>query len=256
VVFKLNTRVGHDIQFEDLQQDYDAVFLGIGALQPKPLDIPGADLRGIYQALPFLMEKNLGPLSNVDPIPVQDKKVLVLGGGDTAMDCLRASIRAQAREAICVYRRDLANMPGSRKEYKNALEEGALFHFLTNPVELVGNAEGRVTEVKCVQMELGEPDAKGRRKPYPVPGSEFAISADVVLVAYGFDPVPFPPESGLAQIEVNEWGGVVVDENQMTNLPGVFAGGDLVRGANLVVYAVRDGRKAAHAIHQHLTRRH
>jgi glutamate synthase (NADPH/NADH) small chain len=256
VVFKLNTQVGKDVEFDDLLRDFDAVFLGIGALQSKALDIRGADLKGVYQALPFLMEKNLGPISNLPSIPILDKHVVVLGGGDTAMDCLRASIRGQARQAICAYRRDLANMPGSRKEYKNALEEGAIFQFLTNPVELIGDAEGRVVEVKCVRMELGEPDAKGRRKPYPIPGSEFSLPADVVLVAYGFDPVPFPPGSGLSRIEVNDWGGVMVDENQMTNIPGVFAGGDLVRGANLVVYAVRDGRKAAQAIHNYLTIKH
>jgi glutamate synthase (NADPH) small chain len=255
VVFKLNTTIGRDVRFEDVEHEFDAVFLGIGALQPKALDIPGADLKGIYQALPFLMEKNLGAESGLPSISVEGKRVAVLGGGDTAMDCLRASIRAHAKEAVCVYRRDLANMPGSRKEYKNALEEGAVFHFLTNPIELAGNAQGEVAEVRCIQMELGEPDAKGRRKPIPVAGSEFSLPADVILVAYGFDPVPFPPESALARIAVNEWGGIVVDQNQMTSIPGVFAGGDSVRGANLVVYAVRDGRKAAQGIHNYLAKK-
>jgi glutamate synthase (NADPH) small chain len=255
VVLKAQTTVGRDVPFEDLQRDFDAVFLGIGALQSKELDVPGGDLKGVYQALPFLMEKNLGSSSDVPPIDVNGKRVVVLGGGDTAMDCLRASIRAHAQEAVCVYRRDLANMPGSRKEYKNALEEGAVFHFLTNPIELQSNGKGDVAGVRCIRMELGEPDAKGRRKPYPIPDSEFDLPADVVLVAYGFDPVPFPPESSLSRITVNDWGGIVVDQNQMTSVPGVFAGGDSVRGANLVVYAVRDARKAAQGIHQYLMKR-
>jgi len=255
VRIRVNTRVGRDIAFEDLQRDYEAIFLAIGALKPKPLDIPGANLRGVIQALTYLMEKNLGAQSLVPPIPVEGKRVVVLGGGDTAMDCLRASIRAHAKEALCLYRRDLANMPGSRKEYKNALEEGAVFHFLTNPLELIGDANGEVREVRCIRMELGEPDAKGRRKPHPVPGSEHLVPADVVLIAYGFDPIPFPPESGLSQIRVNEWGGVIVDENNMTSIPGVFAGGDLVRGANLAAFAARDGRKTAESMHRYLVQR-
>jgi glutamate synthase (NADPH/NADH) small chain len=144
-------------------------------------------------------------------------------------------------------------MPGSRKEYKNALEEGARFLFLTNPIALEGNAQGEVTAVRCVRMELGEPDASGRRKPRAVAGSEFTLPADLVLIAYGFDPVPFPPESDLTRIELNDWGAIRVDEDQRTNLEGVFAGGDVVRGPSLVVHAVRDGRKAAEAIHRYVT---
>jgi glutamate synthase (NADPH/NADH) small chain len=143
-------------------------------------------------------------------------------------------------------------MPGSHKEYANALEEGAQFLFLTNPVALEGDASGRVAAVHCTKMELGAPDAGGRRKPRPVPGSEFCLPADVVLIAYGFDPVPFPRESDLSQIAVNDWGAIVVDDNQMTSVPGVFAGGDDSRGASLVVHAVRDGRKAAQGIHRYL----
>jgi glutamate synthase (NADPH/NADH) small chain len=143
-------------------------------------------------------------------------------------------------------------MPGSRKEYYNAIEEGAQFLFLTNPVALEGDAGGNVAGVRCTRMELGEPDFSGRRKPRVVPGSEFTVPADLVLVAYGFDPVPFPAGSDFAEIAVNDWGAIRVDENQMTNVPGVFAGGDVVRGASLVVHAVRDGRKAALGIHRHL----
>jgi glutamate synthase (NADPH) small chain len=167
------------------------------------------------------------------------------------MDCLRTAIRSGARDAVCLYRRDLANMPGSRKEYKNALEEGAQFHFLTNPVLLEGE-NGCVEGVRCVRMELGEPDASGRRKPRAVPGSETLVKADVVIVAYGFDPFPLR-QWGFDGVSVNDWGGVIVDEKQMTSLPGVFAGGDSSRGPSLVVHAVRDARKAAEAINEYLT---
>ncbi len=250
---RTNVTVGKDISLAELLAEFEVVFLGMGAQKPKELDIPGAQLPGVYHALPFLIEKNLGIKSDLPPIPVQGKRVAVLGGGDTAMDCLRTAIRSGALEAICLYRRDFANMPGSRKEYKNAVEEGAQFSFLTNPTALEANAAGEVGQVRCVRMELGEPDANGRRKPYKVPGSEFVVPVDIVLGAYGFDPVPFPPNTEWSHIAVNDWGGVIVDENQMTSMPKVFSGGDQVRGANLVVHSVRDGRKAALGIHKYLS---
>ncbi len=252
VEFRLGVKIGRDLQLADLLADYDAVFLGFGALQAKPLDIPGAELKNVFQGLPFLIQKNVGATPDLPDIDVQGRRVAVLGGGDTAMDCLRSALRCGAREVTCLYRRDFANMPGSRKEYAAAIEEGARFQFLTNPVCLLGDPQARVAQVRCVRMELGAPDASGRRKPRPVPGSEFELPADLVLIAYGFDPVPFPPNSDLARIKVNDWNGIVVDENQMTSVPGVFAGGDLVRGPSLVVHAVRDARKAAAAIHTFL----
>jgi glutamate synthase (NADPH/NADH) small chain len=252
VTFRVGVRVGREVSLAQLRAEFDAVYLGIGALQPKPLDCPGADLKNVLQGLPFLAQKNAPIALDLPPVDVAGKRVVVLGGGDSAMDCLRTALRCGAADTVCVYRRDLANMPGSRKEYANALEEGARFLFLTNPVALEGNAAGEVAAVRCVRMELGEPDASGRRKPRAVKGSEFTIPADLVLIAYGFDPVPFPPDSDLAQIAVNEWGAIRVDERQMTNLPGVFAGGDVVRGPSLVVHAVRDGRRAAEQIHRFL----
>jgi len=253
VKFRLGVTLGKDVSLADLLRDYSAVFLGIGAQQAKPLGIPGENLPGVLPALPFLIQKNVDfPVVDLPPIDVGGKRVAVLGGGDTAMDCLRTSLRCGAGEAVCLYRRDLANMPGSRKEYGNALEEGAVFHFLTNPTAIEGNESGAVARVRCVRMELGEPDASGRRKPRAVLGSETTVDADCVIGAYGFDPVPFPPGSDLAEVKTNEWGGVVVDANQMTSVPGVFAGGDSVRGPSLVVHAVRDARKAALGIHRHL----
>jgi len=253
VEFKTGVAVGRDITLAQLQQEFGAIYLGIGALKPKGLDCPGAELEGVIQGLPFLAQKNAPIALGLAPVEVKGKRVVILGGGDSAMDCLRTAIRCGAAEAVCVYRRDLENMPGSRKEYKNALEEGAQFMFLTNPIALEGNAAGQVTTVRCVRMELGEPDASGRRKPRTVKGSEFALPADLVLIAYGFDPVPFPPESDLSQVAVNDWGAMKVDENQMTNMNGIFAGGDVVRGPSLVVHAVRDGRKAAEGIHRLLS---
>jgi glutamate synthase (NADPH/NADH) small chain len=252
VAVRCGVTVGRDIRLSSLRENFDAVYLAIGAQKPKELDIPGGDLRGVFHALPFLIQKNVGT-SNALPIEVRGKRVAVLGGGDTAMDCLRTAIRCAAREAICIYRRDLENMPGSRREYVNAVEEGARFMFLTNAVSLLANAAGEVCEARCVRMELGEPDAKGRRKPRPVPGSEFSLAIDVVLIAYGFDPVPIFAAGNSDKIEVNKWGGVIVDENQMTSVPGVFAGGDLVRGPDLVVRAVRDSRKAAAGVQRYLS---
>lgn len=252
VKFELGVTVGGAVQLRDLLKDFQAVFLGVGAQKAKPLGVPGAELPGVHQAIPFLVQYNSPMPMELPPIPVVGLRVAVLGGGDTAMDCLRTSLRAGAAAAVCVYRRDLANMPGSRKEYYNALEESAQFLFLTNPVALEAGADGRVAGVRCVKMELGEPDASGRQKPRAVSGSEFTIPADLILVAYGFDPVPFPEGSDLSRVAVNDWGAIKVDEFQMTNVPGVFAGGDASRGASLVVHAVRDGRKAALGIHRHL----
>jgi glutamate synthase (NADPH/NADH) small chain len=246
--------VGRDISLSILREKFDAVYLAIGAQRPKDLDILGGNLQGVFHALPFLIQKNVGTIDG-SLISVRGKRVAVLGGGDTAMDCLRTAIRCGAHEAICIYRRDLENMPGSRREYLNAVEEGAQFMFLTNTVSLSANAAGEVCEARCVRMELGEPDAKGRRKPRPIPGSEFNLPVDVVLIAYGFDPVPIFAAGNSDKIEVNKWSGVIVDENQMTSVPGVFAGGDLVRGPDLVVRAVRDSRKAAAGIDKYLSSR-
>jgi glutamate synthase (NADPH/NADH) small chain len=255
VDFRLGIRVGWDISLAELRTRFDAVFLAFGAQQGKPLDVPGAELRGVRQALPFLVEANARAPAEGAQLPLVGKRVAVLGGGDTAMDCLRTALRCGALEAVCLYRRDLANMPGSRKEYANALEEGARFQFLTSPVALRGNAAGEVSDVRCIRMELGSPDGQGRRRPHPVAGSDFSVPADLVLVAYGFDPVPFPTESDFTHLAANDWGATAVDPDQMTSAAGVFAGGDAVRGPSLVVHAVRDGRRAAAAIMRYLNLR-
>lgn len=252
VHFHSGVRIGAEVTLANLTSVFDAVFLGIGAQKSKGLDVPGAEFKGVHQSVPFLIQQNVKVSGGIPPIDIQGKRVVILGGGDTAMDCLRSALRGGALEAACLYRRDEANMPGSKKEFQNALEEGAEFQFLTAPVAVEGNANGEVTGVRCVRMELGEPDAGGRRKPRPQPGSEFVRPADVILVAYGFDPVPFPKSSDLSQVARDEWDRIIVDQNQMTSLPGVFSGGDLTRGPSLVVHAVRDGRKAAVAIDNYL----
>ena len=252
VEFRLGVRVGWELSLSDLRRDFDAVFLGIGAQKPKPLDIPGAELNGVWPALPFLIQKNVGRAPDEEALDVAGKDVVVLGGGDTAMDCVRTAVRSGARTATCVYRRDLANMPGSRKEYANAVEEGARFEFLTNPIAVEGGHGAAVRRVRCVRMELGSADGSGRRTPRVIPDSDFELPADVLLVAYGFDPAPFPPSSEFAALRTEKWGGLMIDENQMTSMPGVFAGGDSVRGPSLVVHAVRDARRAALGIDRFL----
>jgi glutamate synthase (NADPH/NADH) small chain len=240
VAFRTGIRVGWDLSLAELQKAFDAVFLGIGAQKAKPLGIPGSESKGVWPALDFLIGNDTGlahhgadsGVAAAPALPIAGKRVVVLGGGDTAMDCLRTAIRCGAAETLCLYRRDFANMPGSRKEYANALEEGARFQFLTNPVALEAGPDGSVTGVRCQRMELGAPDASGRRSPKPVAGSEFLVPADLVVAAYGFDPVPFPKDSDFRRLAVNRWGGLEVDPEQMTNVAPVFAGGDSTRSAS------------------------
>lgn len=258
VEFRLNTEVGKDITMEQLLDEYDAVFMGMGTYNYMKGGFPGEDLDGVYDALPFLISnvnRNLG--FEKDPaefISVAGKRVVVLGGGDTAMDCNRTSIRQKATSVTCAYRRDAENMPGSRREVTNAKEEGVKFLFNRQPVEIVGN-NGRVEGVKLVTTELGEPDENGRRRPQEVPGSEEILPADVVLIAFGFRPSPadwFDDH----KINVNSWGGVEAPEHQefkfQTSNPKVFAGGDMVRGSDLVVTAIWEGRQAAEGILDYL----
>jgi glutamate synthase (NADPH/NADH) small chain len=257
IEFRLNTHVGTDVTIEELMSEYDAVFMGMGTYSAMKGGFPGEDLPGVYDALPFLVSnvnRNLGfEKSPEEFVSVEGKRVVVLGGGDTAMDCNRTSIRQGAESVSCAYRRDEANMPGSKREVQNAREEGVEFLFNRQPVAIVG--EHGVEGVKVVTTELGEPDANGRRRPEPIPGSEEILPADVVLVAFGFR--PSPPEWLAGQkVEVNSWGGVVAPEEQtfkfQTTNPKVFAGGDMVRGSDLVVTAIWEGREAADGILDYL----
>ena len=257
VEFRLNTEVGKDITIDELLRDYDAVFMGMGTYTYMKGGFPGEDLPGVYDALPFLVSnvnRNLGfEKDPADFISVKGKRVVVLGGGDTAMDCNRTSIRQGASSVSCAYRRDEENMPGSKREVANAREEGVQFLFNRQPVAVVG--EGKVEGVKVVTTQLGEPDEKGRRRPEVVPGSEEVLPADVVLIAFGFRPNP-PDWLVDHKISTNDWGGVVAPEHQQfkfqTSNPKVFAGGDMVRGSDLVVTAIWEGREAATGILDYL----
>jgi len=181
--------------------------------------------------------------------------VVVLGAGDTAMDCLRTAIRCGAREAVCVYRRDEADMPCGRHEYENGVEEGARFVFQAAPVAVLGNDRRQVAGLRLIRTELGLQDSDGPRPFLVRPGTEFELPADLIVVALGFDPLPCPRSGDFNDLAVNDWGGIIVDSNQMTSIPGVFAGGDIVRGPSLVLHAVRDARQAAAQIHTYLSAR-
>src|ERR1700756_90860 len=253
VEFRLNCEVGTDVPFAALLGDYDAVFLGMGTYTPVKGGFPGEELPGVHEALPYLIANIRHELELADAahslLSLAGKRVVVLGGGDTAMDCNRTALRQGAESVTCTYRRDEGNMPGSRRDYKNSREEGVEFLFNRQPIEIVG-AE-RVEGVKLVETVLGAPDARGRRVPQPIPGSEHIVPADAVVIAFGF--LPSPPQwfaehgihlHGDGRVRVSAGGAHALQ----TTHPLVFAGGDMVRGSDLVVTAVFEGREAARAI--------
>ena len=257
VEFQLNTEVGKDVGMQQLLDEYDAVFMAMGTYSFMKGGFPGEELDNVYDALPYLVSsvnRNLGfEKQESDFINLKGKQVVVLGGGDTAMDCNRTAIRQEARGVTCAYRRDEANMPGSVREVQNAKEEGVRFLFNRQPIEIVG--DGKVEGVKVIKTQLGEPDENGRQRPEPIEGSEEILRADAVLIAFGFQP---SPASWLEEfdIQVNNWGGIVAEEQTdfafQTSNPKVFAGGDMVRGSDLVVTAIYEGRTAANGIMEYL----
>ncbi|MBV8145766.1 MAG: FAD-dependent oxidoreductase [Gammaproteobacteria bacterium] len=257
VEFRLGCEVGRDLPFARLLADYDAVFLGMGTYTYVRGGFPGEDLPGVYEALPYLVSNiryELGFEGAAHAlISMRGQRVLVLGGGDTAMDCNRTAIRQGAQSVTCTYRRDEDNMPGSRRDYRNSREEGVEFLFHRQPIEIVG-AE-RVEGVKLVETTLGPPDVRGRRVPQPLPGSEQIVPADAVIIAFGFLPSP-PQWLGDHGIGLHDGGRVRVSAAAksafQTTHPQVFAGGDMVRGSDLVVTAVFEGREAARGILNYL----
>ena len=253
VQFILDTEVGKDIEFQTLLDDYDAVFLGMGTYTYMKGGFPGERLKGVHEALPYLIGNNF-KVENWNPgawspIDLKDQSVVVLGGGDTAMDCVRTAVRQQAGRVTCVYRRDEENMPGSRREVWHAKEEGVQFLWNRQPLEIIGN--GQVQQVKVVETQLGEPDERGRCQPEPVPGSEQLIDCDSVIIAFGFRP---SPTDWMAEhnIQIDPFLRVKAGPDSQfpfqTSNPKVFSGGDMVRGADLVVTAVFEGREAARGI--------
>lgn len=251
--FELNCEIGRDIPLKTLLDDYDAVFIGVGTYRSMKAGIPHENAPGVYDALPFLVAntRQLMGLESTEDEPYVNTagmNVVVLGGGDTAMDCVRTALRHGAAKVTCAYRRDEANMPGSKKEVKNAKEEGAQFEFNVQPVELTLDEAGRVNGIRLLRTRLGEADAQGRRRPVPVEGSEFVMPADAVIMAFGFNPhaMPWLQAQG---VEVDEWGRILANVESryryQTSNPKIFAGGDAVRGADLVVTAMAEGRHAA-----------
>jgi glutamate synthase (NADPH/NADH) small chain len=256
VEFRLNVEVGRDLEFERLKEEYDAVFLGMGTYNYVKGGFSGEELPGVCEALPYLIsniKRELNIANGADFVDMRGKQVVVLGGGDTGMDCNRTAIRQGAASVTCTYRRDEDNMPGSRRDYKNSKEEGVTFLFNRQPVEIVG--ADRVEGVKLVQTRLGAPGPKGRRVPEVVPDTEETIPADAVIIAFGFLPSP-PAWFDAHRIDLHANGRVRVSTApksrfQTTN-PKIFAGGDMVRGSDLVVTAVFEGREAATGILHYL----
>ena len=258
IEFRLNTQVGKDVHISELLDQYDAVFMGMGTYTYMKGNFPGEDLPGVYEALPFLVgtvNYNLG--FEQDPeqyVNLKGKRVIVLGGGDTAMDCVRTAVRQGADKVICAYRRDEENMPGSRREVTNAREEGVEFLFNRQPVEVV-EYFGQACGIKVVETELSEAGVDGRRRPQPIAGSEQVLEADAVIIAFGFQPSP-PAWLEEVEVQTNDWKGVIAEEEQafkfQTSNPKIFAGGDMVRGSDLVVTAIWEGRQAAEGILDYL----
>jgi len=256
--FVLNCAVGQDIRFAELRARHAAVLVATGVYRPREIGGPGAGLAGIVPALDYLIASNRENLGDHVPefasglLNAAGKRVVVIGGGDTAMDCVRTAVRQGARSVQCLYRRDRANMPGSMREVKNAEEEGVEFVWLSTPEAFLGDSE--VRGVRALRMHLGLPDSSGRQSVEPIAGSHFTAEADLVIKALGFDPEDLPVMFGEKGLEVTRWGTLRINHRSfMTTVPGVFAAGDIVRGASLVVWAIRDGRDAAKRIHEYVT---
>lgn len=255
VQFELGVEVGCSVSFAELRARHDAVLIATGVYQPRDLGGPGAGLAGIVPALEYLIASNRENLGDHVPafasgaLDARGKRVVVIGGGDTAMDCVRTAVRQGAESVKCLYRRDRANMPGSMREVKNAEEEGVEFVWLSAPEAFTG--DDCVSGVRAVRMHLGLPDASGRQSVEAIEGSHFSLPAELVIKALGFDPEDLPGMFGEPALTVTRWGTLRVNHRTFeTSLPGVFAAGDIVRGASLVVWAIRDGRDAAEQMHR------
>jgi glutamate synthase (NADPH/NADH) small chain len=255
--FHMNVAIGKDVTLAELRERHDAVFIATGVYKARDIELPGAELGGVVPALDYLTASNRKGLGDAVPefdagtLDAADRDVVVIGGGDTAMDCVRTAVRQGAKSVTCLYRRDRANMPGSMREVYNAEEEGVRFLWLSAPEAFLGGQD--VTGVRAVKMHLGLPDATGRQQVAPIEGSHFVEPASLVIKALGFDPEDLPLAFEEPALPVSRWGTLKVDHRtMMTALPGVFAGGDIVRGASLVVWGIRDGRDAAEQIESYI----
>lgn len=257
IIFHESFEVGRDATLEQLREKHDAILIATGVYKPRDIKAPGVGAPGVVKALDFLFASNRANFGDAVPehedgsLHANGKRVIVIGGGDTAMDCVRTAVRQGATSVQCLYRRDRENMPGSQREVANAEEEGVEFVWLSAPLAFEGTEA--VTGVKITKMRLGQPDASGRRAPEPDPGSEVTLEADLVIKALGYDPEDLPKLFGAEDLSVTRWGTLRVDhKTMMTSLDGVFAAGDIVRGASLVVWAIRDGRDVTDHMHKYL----
>ena len=257
IKFVQNFEVGKDKTLYELKENHDAILIATGVYKAREIDIPGHNLKNIFPAMEFLTASNrkgLGDkvkLFDDGTLDARGKDVIVIGGGDTAMDCVRTSVRQKANSVKCLYRRDRENMPGSAREVGNAIEEGVEFVWLSSPKRFVGDTKVEAVEIN--KMKLGEPDSSGRRRPEIEIGSEYKLKADLVIKSLGFDPENLPKLFNAEELGVSQWGTIKIDLKSMqTNLEGVFAAGDIVRGASLVVWAIKDGRDAAAQIEKYL----
>ncbi len=260
IKFTQNFEVGKDKTLYELKDKHDAILISTGVYKAREIDIPGQNLKNIFPAMDFLTASNrkgLGDkveLFDNGTLNAEGKDVVVIGGGDTAMDCVRTSVRQKARSVKCLYRRDRENMPGSAREVGNAIEEGVEFVWLTSPKSFIGSTKVEAVEVN--KMKLGDPDSSGRRRPEIEVGSDYKIKADLVIKSLGFDPENLPKLFDAKELGISQWGTIKIDLKSMqTNLDGVFAAGDIVRGASLVVWAIRDGRDAAAQIEKYLQKK-
>jgi len=257
IKFQQNIEVGKDISLEELKKKHDAILIATGVYKPREINLQGHNLKNIFPAMEFLTASNrkgLGDkVKNFDNglLNAENKDIVVIGGGDTAMDCVRTAVRQNAKSVKCIYRRDKENMPGSAREVFNAEEEGVEFIWLSNPKKFIGSE--KISSLLIEKMKLAEADSSGRRKPVSILNSEFEIKADMVIKALGFDPENLPNLFNFQKLTVTKWGTIKVNpKNMETNIPGIFAAGDIVRGASLVVWAIKDGRDAAISIKKYL----
>ena len=260
IKFIQNFEVGKNKSLKELKSEHDAVLIATGVYKAREIDIPGSDLKNIFPAMNFLTASNKKGLGDkVDlfddgTLNAENKDVVVIGGGDTAMDCVRTAVRQKARSVKCIYRRDRENMPGSAREVANAIEEGVEFVWLTAPKKFIG--ADKISSIEVSRIKLGVPDSTGRKKPEIQQNSEYIIKADMVIKSLGFDPEDLPRLFSTDELVVSRWGTIKIDLDTMqTNMDGVFAAGDIVRGASLVVWAIKDGRDAAKEIQKYLTKK-
>ena len=258
--FVMNCEIGSSIKFGELQEKHDAILIATGVYKSRAINLNQYDAPNVIPALEFLIASNKKGLKDKvedfenGKLNAENKNVVVIGGGDTAMDCVRTAVRQDAKSVKCLYRRDQKNMPGSQHEVENAIEEGVDFHWLSLPVEFVGNE--RIKQTKIIKMQLGSADDSGRRKAEPINGSEEDLDTDLIIEALGFEPENLPIMFNKSELSVTQWGTLKINyKTMMTNIEGVFAAGDIVRGASLVVWGIKDGRDVAENIHNFLLKK-